>query len=364
MKFKPVIFFVFAHLGNLTAQINLAALGSDPRHYFCIKATNSIQMDGIIDEPDWKRVSWSENFVDIEGAGKPNPFYQTRMKMLWNDSAIYVAAELVDEHIWAYQTDHDDIVYRENDFELFLSPGGGTENYYEIEVNAINTIFDLVLTKPYRNGGKAIIPWNAEGLKSGIQIVGTLNDGSDLDKLWTVEMKIPFSDLSNSRSESRSLKGGDHWRINFSRVQYDTFFKDGRYHKQKDSLTGKFLAEYNWVWSPQGVIDMHYPERWGYLIFLNDQMPVPKEFVMPYEDRMKAQLWQIYYLQRQSKVKNKAYSKNLAEFGIKDIIVIGRKKNVMSLDASSEAFRATIANSKLKKEFSIDQSGIITSISR
>jgi hypothetical protein len=27
------------------------------------------------------------------------------------------------------------------------------------------------------------------------------------------------------------------------------------------------LAEDNWVWSPQGLINMHVPERWGWVEF-------------------------------------------------------------------------------------------------
>ena len=30
---------------------------------------------------------------------------------------------------------------------------------------------------------------------------------------------------------------------------------------------GKYVPEFNWVWSPQGVINMHVPERWGYVFF-------------------------------------------------------------------------------------------------
>src|ERR1700754_377483 len=60
---------------------------------------------------------------------------------------------------------------------------------------------------------------------------------------------------------------GTIWRINFSRVEYDTKVENGQNVKLKDEVTGRDLPEHNWVWSAQGVINMHYPERWGFLVF-------------------------------------------------------------------------------------------------
>src|SRR5437762_10018554 len=48
---------------------------------------------------------------------------------------------------------------------------------------------------------------------------------------------------------------GDQWRVNFSRVEWRHEVLDGKYRKIPN------LREDNWVWSPQGVIDMHRPER-------------------------------------------------------------------------------------------------------
>ena len=49
--------------------------------------------------------------------------------------------------------------------------------------------------------------------------------------------------------------------MNFSRVEWQHEIVNGRYRK----IEG--LKEDNWVWSPQGVIDMHQPEMWGYVQF-------------------------------------------------------------------------------------------------
>ena len=48
-----------------------------------------------------------------------------------------------------------------------------------------------MLTKPYRDGGKAITSWEVKGLITAIHIEGTLNNPNDKDKYWSVEVAIP-----------------------------------------------------------------------------------------------------------------------------------------------------------------------------
>ena len=49
-------------------------------------------------------------------------------------------------------------------------------------------------------------------------------------------------------------------RMNFSRVHWDTIVTEGKYIKLEK-------PEYNWVWSPQHAVNMHMPERFGYVQF-------------------------------------------------------------------------------------------------
>ena len=60
---------------------------------------------------------------------------------------------------------------------------------------------------------------------------------------------------------------GTAWRINFSRVQWDLDVTDGRYVK-RTRADGTPAPEHNWVWSAQGEVNMHVPERWGRVTFL------------------------------------------------------------------------------------------------
>src|SRR5262245_61081444 len=70
-----------------------------PRGYVCHRAKSPIVLDGKLDDAAWQDVAWSEDFVDIEGNAKPKPRLRTRMKMTWDDHALYIAAELEEPHI-------------------------------------------------------------------------------------------------------------------------------------------------------------------------------------------------------------------------------------------------------------------------
>jgi hypothetical protein len=232
-----------------------------PRHYPCHRAADAIVIDGRLDEPAWAAAPWTEPFVDIEGSRKPQPRYQTRAKLLWDDAYLYIGAELEEPHVWATLTQHDDIVFRDNDFEVFIDPDGDRREYYEIEVNALGTIFDLFLVRTYIDGGPALHGWDCKGLKSAVHVAGTLNDPSDVDRGWLVELALPWQALAEAAHRPAPPQDGNTWRINFSRVEWQVWAVDGQYEKRPNT------RENNWVWSPQGVVNMHLPEHWGYLRF-------------------------------------------------------------------------------------------------
>lgn len=83
---------------------------------------------------------------------------------------LYIAAELEEPHVWATLTNHDAVIFQDPDFEVFLDPRGHTQPYYEFEMNALNTTWDLRLDKPYQDEGKP---------QDGWEIVGAQNGGSN-----------------------------------------------------------------------------------------------------------------------------------------------------------------------------------------
>ena len=71
-----------------------------PKHYTCKKIKSPLNIDGFISDPLWQEAEWSDYFVDITGDPAKDPYFKTRVKMLWDDSFFYVAAELEEPHVW------------------------------------------------------------------------------------------------------------------------------------------------------------------------------------------------------------------------------------------------------------------------
>ena len=237
------------------------AFGPVPRHYACPPTAAPMTIDGRADEAAWANAPWTEMFIDIQGDHMPRPRFDTRAKMLWDEDALYVYAWMEEPHVWGSLTKHDSIVYHDNDFEIFIDPDGDLENYYEVEVNVLGTIFDLLLVKTYINGGPADHDWSFEGMEYAIDVDGTINDPTDTDRSWTVEFRLPWTGMQPDPGMRIPPQAGDTWRINFSRVQWHHRVSRGEYVKVPKT------PEDNWVWSPQGKINMHLPQHWGYLEF-------------------------------------------------------------------------------------------------
>ncbi|MEY3821059.1 MAG: carbohydrate-binding family 9-like protein [Bacteroidota bacterium] len=251
----------------LDAQTVLSSSLHSEKMYKARMAKRPIKVDGKLNEHDWKQAVLISDFEDIEGASKPKPSFSTTVKMMWDSQYLYIGAVLEEPHLWGTLKKHDDIIYRDHDFEVFIDPMGDGEQYFEIEINVLGTIMDLFMNKPYKKGGTFDMEWNTTGIQSKVIANGTINNNSDIDSSWTVEMAIPFTAISrNNRIASPSTT--NPWRINFSRVQW-TLEPDGKSYRKKLNQNNKPISEHNWVWNPTGVIDMHVPVKWGYLLFKN-----------------------------------------------------------------------------------------------
>ena len=234
---------------------------AQPKQYVCHRAPSEIKIDGHLHDAAWSTADWTDAFIDIVGPDHAKPRFRTRAKMLWDDTYLYIAAELEEPDVWATLKTHDSVIFHDNDFEVFLNPTGDTLKYFEFEINALNTGWDLFLDKPYSKGGKADNGWEMPGYKSAVVIDGTLNDPRDKDRGWSLELALPWSAFVERSGKGRP-NPGDSWRLNFSRVEWQVSVVDGKYQKVKGQ------PEDNWVWSPQGVVNMHLPEKWGIVNFV------------------------------------------------------------------------------------------------
>ena len=203
----------------------------------------------------------------------------------------------------------------DNDFEIFTNPDGTTHYYKEYEMNALNQTWDLLLAKPYNDGGgenstrtDGSNGWDMQPpLYCGTAIDGRINDPAGKDKGWSVEVALPLKKLAFNQLESTNVppKHGDYWRIDFSRVEYHVHVVGQHYEKVNGA------PEDNWVWSPIGAIDMHNPDRWGMLQF-STAKPMETAVVSNPEWPLRESAMAAYYAEHGYKAAHGSFTSDLA----------------------------------------------------
>ena len=237
-----------------------SAMVPPPAVYVCHRATSPITLDGKLDDDAWKAADWTGDFVDVRGKDWPAPRLRTRCKLLWDDTNLYIAAEMQDPDVWGTMTGKGQHLFLENNFEVFLDWQNNARDYWELEMNPLNTTWSLHLTrKPLPEGGTSALGQELKlvGLRTGaVNVQGTLNDPSDTDKGWTAEIAIPFSSLA---ADGHLPADGEHWRMLLCRIEW-SLFKEGKDRKVP-------AGDQYWSWVPTGEIAFHKPDKYGELRF-------------------------------------------------------------------------------------------------
>jgi len=227
--------------------------------YTCRYATSAPVVDGRGEDPAWQAAE-AVSLVDVRYLSGDHPHSQaTQVQMLWDDEQFYVLFVSQDPDVWSTLADRDDPLWDQEVVEVFFDPNGDEQNYVEIEVNPINTVVDLLVTKPFRDGGKAHFEWSPQ-FQTAVHVEGTANDPSDVDETWSMEMAAPWSivnaDLLDVPGpQSVPPKPGDEWRFNFY-----------RYERIREAGVETGVIEYS-AWSPVGEINFHRPDRFGIVVF-------------------------------------------------------------------------------------------------
>ena len=166
--------------------------------------------------------------------GEP-PGQVTWFKTSWDHEALHLLFHAEDTDAWATLTEHDAALYNEEVVEVFIDPVGDLESYFEIEVNPLNAVCDLVLRRN-RSGYSKDFAWHCEGLKTDVR-----KDAG----FWEVKMIIPFASLG-----AVAPVHGQRWRVNFFRID------------RPRNATWELSA-----WSPTGVPLFHVQKKFGVMEF-------------------------------------------------------------------------------------------------
>ena len=185
------------------------------------RVVGDLVIDGKLDEPAWARAESTGPFVDV-GSGRENPSLPTQgqARLLWDDSHLYVGFEIADKKVhggWPAGA-RDPHLWEKDTVEIMIDPDGDGDNkdYYEIQINPQNLIFDTQYDGYNSPNGNGRGPFGHEewtaGLTSGVVIHGTLDDDSDVDRGYTVEAKIPWA--SFTKAQRSPPAAGAAWRMN------------------------------------------------------------------------------------------------------------------------------------------------------
>ena len=186
-------------------------------HYLLRQARGGIDIDGRLDEFDWAAASQINTFTRIlNDYGRiANP---TRARMLWDDEGLYIAFACRDRNAWALFTEEDDPMWSEEVVEVFIDPDGDGLDYLELEVNPLNAVVDLRIGRVHPDW-VSDKDWDILGLRTAVQVEGTVNDTTDVDGGWTVEISIPWAAFEPAIAGGGKPRVGDRWRLNLYRIE-------------------------------------------------------------------------------------------------------------------------------------------------
>ena len=183
-----------------------------------MRTDQGIDIDGRIDDADWQQAPSLELIMpwsDTEQDGAQS----TVVRLLWDDENLYIVYECVDPYLDAKVLDHDGPVYREDAVEIFATANAAqVGSYFGYEMNINGTLLDYIAF----GGGKEWtpnihFPWQSEGVQIATTYQGTLNDHTDTDEGWILEIAIPHDNFRHLGGRIPPADG-DIWRAGFNRT--------------------------------------------------------------------------------------------------------------------------------------------------
>jgi len=157
-----------------------------------------IKIDGITNDIGWQNANYQSNFTQFEPYNGESPSQSTKIKIIYDNSAIYINAECkIDEkgEIFKILTQKDDFGQADY-FGFYIDPYKTGNTGYGFFVTAAGVQIDLKI-----DGNSQNINWDAVWYSS-VNVT---------DSAYYIEMKIPYSAFRFPKKNIQS------WNINFYR---------------------------------------------------------------------------------------------------------------------------------------------------
>ena len=221
-------------------------LGTSTPFLKAVKTEGPMKIDGHIDEAAYQQAprvylknSATATLVD-------DPAYESYAQAVYDDRYLYISFHCQDRDIHSTFTQRDEYLWQQEAVEVFLDTDEEPNNYVELEVSPNNVLFDSYIVQPDDIDIPETLKYNLKQIKTGVQVVGSVNKRKDTDQSWTVEIAIPFEEIVDDFHPDQ-LKDAI-WKINLYRIN-------------RDASPLQYLS-----WSPtQG--SFHQPQKFGTIIF-------------------------------------------------------------------------------------------------
>ena len=163
----------------------------------CPRSGGPIAVDGKIEDA-W---SWAGRLMLDDPADVADP-NAVRIYTVWDENYLYVAYEVVDMYLVGYQTERDHkTLYRDDMIEVLLDPRQDrTDLWLDDDIVYHVNLLGQVKDDRGTPGGRpqdSDATWNSRALFAAV-FDGTLNDSSDTDRGFCVELAVPWSEIGKS----------------------------------------------------------------------------------------------------------------------------------------------------------------------
>jgi len=218
-----------------------------PKRITIPKLQEPIKIDGELNEPAWSKAARLTPFFRNK-TGEPEREH-TELRLWYDEDALYLGWICQDVDIQATFTNRDSKFWEEEVVECFITSKDLTR-YFELQWNPLGGVFDAIITNQLNTKGVSTNfdgdwSYTAQGMKSAVKLIGTVNNSDKKDELWQVEVRIPFADLGQKCPKPQEV-----WRANFY-----------RFNRTKDQPVEDLS------WSPTRLSSFHEPSRFGYIEF-------------------------------------------------------------------------------------------------
>ena len=90
--------FISLYFCQFLSANNSFGLSNPRKTALAAKTTTAPIIDGIADDPAWLSVLPNSNFTQFKPVHGANPSFRTEVKIMYDDAAIYILAQMYDPH--------------------------------------------------------------------------------------------------------------------------------------------------------------------------------------------------------------------------------------------------------------------------